>query len=57
MRLELLSDYEVELASTIALVVESITPVYTEKADHREEDSSSDTCRSLYLERIEVSDI
>ena len=50
---------EVELASAGAVVardlVEAITPVYTEKSDHREIYPDSDTGRPLDLERIELA--
>ena len=53
--LELLSDDEVELALAVLLVIKSITPVYTEKSDHREIYPDSDTGRPLDLERIELA--
>ena len=55
LRLELLTDDEVELTSTISIViVESVSPVNSEKPDHREEDPHTDTGRPSDLERIEV---
>ena len=54
---EFLSNYEVELASAVLLVVKAIAPVNSEQADHRKVDSHADTGRSLDLERIEVPDV
>ena len=55
--LELLSDYEVELASAVLGIVESPAPVYAEQADHGEEHAHADTGGTLDLERVEVADI
>ena len=52
--LEFLTDNEVELASSVDRVVETVAPVDTEQTDHRKEDSGADTGRPLDLERIEV---
>ena len=43
-----------ELASAILAVIESISPVDSEKSDHRQEHPHSDAGGSLYLERVEI---
>ena len=55
--LELLSDHEVELALSVYRIVESPSPVNSEKSDHRQEDSHTHTGRPLDLERIEIPDV
>ena len=46
-QLELLSDYEVEVRTAVALaaecLVKSVTPVDAEHTDHRQEDSCTET--------------
>ena len=54
-KLELLSDYKVELASAVSAVVETIAPVNAQKADHGQEDAHAHTGAPLNLERIEVA--
>ena len=41
--LELLSDHEMELASSVDRIIKSISPVHSEKTDHRQEDPDTDT--------------
>ena len=56
--LELLSDNEVELASVLLdRIVESITPVKSEKTDHRQEYPDTHTGRALDSERVERLDV
>ena len=55
--LELLSDYEVELALAVDGVVEAVAPVDAEKADHGKEHAHADTGGTLDLERVEVTDV
>ena len=46
-----------ELASSVDLVVKSVAPVDTEKADHRKEDAHTDSGAAFDLERIEIPDV
>ena len=59
-KLELLSQDEVELTSTLLILasvpylVETISPVDTHQAHHRQEDTYTHTGTALHAERIEV---
>ena len=53
--LKLLSDYEVELTLAAGGVVETVTPVDTEQAYHRQEDTHAYTGAPLDLQRIEIA--
>ena len=59
--LKFLTDNEVEVATTSLIVsirtVETVSPVDTHQTDHREEDTDTDTGRTLQLERIEIFQI
>ena len=56
--LELLSEDEVELASTLLLskevLVETVGPIDTHQSYHRQEDANTDTCRALHVEGVEL---
>lgn len=56
-KLELLSDHKVELALTVDLIVESISPVNSEQTNHRQEYPDADSGRTFDLERIEFPDV
>ena len=56
--LELLSEDKVELASALTAVVvlvETVSPVDTHQADHRQLDTYTATCRAFHLDRIELA--
>ena len=59
--LKFLSDNEVEVAATSlrtsVRTIETVSPVDTHQTDHREEDTDTDTGRTLQLERIEILQI
>ena len=38
-------------------IVETVGPVDTHQTNHREEDTYAETCRTLHLEGVEVSDL
>ena len=57
LRSELLADQEVELSLSVLLVVESISPVDSEKSDDRQINPHADTGGTLDLERIEIADV
>ena len=46
-----------ELALSVDRIIESPSPVNTQKSNHREENPHADTRRTLNLEWIELSDI
>lgn len=56
-----MSQDEVELATAVlecrTNFVETVSPVDTHQTDHREEDTDTDTGRTLQLERIEIFQI
>ena len=52
---ELLSDDKVELAASLAvMIIKSVTPVNSEKSNHRQEDPDTYTCGTPDLERVEI---
>ena len=59
MTLEFLSQHEVEIAATLLAedLVETITPVNTHHTDHGQEDACTDTCRTLDVKRVEVTNM
>ncbi len=62
MSLEFLSEHKVEVTATALLgtilvgidIVETIGPIDTHQADHRQEQTYTDTGRTLHLEGVEV---
>ena len=42
------------LLSVDVVVVETVSPVDTHQANHREEDADTDTCRALHVEGVEL---
>ena len=62
--LELLAQYEVEVATTAHLLsrsfihlVEAVGPVDTHQTNHGEEDANTKACRALHLEGVELLDL
>ena len=60
-RLELLSQDEVELAAAVACgaedLVEAVSPVDTHHTDHRQEDSDTHSCRAFQVEGVELLEV
>ena len=57
--LEFLTEDEVEVRTALLAIhlVETVCPVDTHHADHREEDADTDTCRTLDVKRLEFLDV
>ena len=59
--LELLSEDEVELAATVALTakdfVETVSPVDTQQAHHRQHDAHTYTGRTFHVEWVELLNV